>query len=482
MLTVNWQPSKKDNVPLYRQIVVYIKDKIRTGQWPLGSKLPPQRDLAVRFGVNRSTLRTALEELTAGGFIESKPGSCSRISNNTWANFSQTPVDWHPYLHSASYLANLPVIQKINQLEFDPHIIRLGTGELSPQLLPTRQLKQIITQAAAKIDSFGYQEPLGLLPLRQEISRHLNTSGIAVSPASILIVSGALQALQLVFFGLLAPGSHILSERPSYLSSIRLFQTRQLHFSELPLDHSGLQLDSLRFQQQKRQHALLYTIPTFHNPTGTLMPLARRIELLQLCQEMRLPILEDNVYADLWFEQKPPPPLKALDAHGNVLYVDSLSKSVGPGLRIGWIVGPEPVIEKLGDLKMQLDYGSSILSQWTAFEWLAQGMHDQHLQELRTKLLLRRNFVLQTLQENFSGMARWQAPDGGFYIWLQLHKPVSMHQLFQLALNEKILLNPGSIYDTLSNRHLRISYAFADFPDLKKALQQLARILKKMSG
>jgi len=482
MLTINWQPSKKDKVPLYRQIVFYIKDKILTGQWPLGSKLPPQRELAKCFGVNRSTLRIALDELTAVGFIESKPGSGSQISNNTWANFSQQTVDWHPYLSSASYLANLPVIQKINQLEFNPKIIRLGTGELSAELLPTQQLKQLIPQAVAKIDSFGYQEPLGLLALRQEISRQLKKSGIAASPASILIVSGALQALQLVFFGLLAPNSHILSERPSYLSSIKLFQSRQLHFSELPLDQSGLQIDSLRFQQQKRQHALLYTIPTFHNPTGTLMPLPRRIELLQLCQKMRLPILEDNVYADLWLEQKPPPPLKALDTHGNVLYVDSLSKSVGPGLRIGWIVGPEPIIEKLGDLKMQLDYGSSILSQWTACEWLAQGLHDMHMQELRSKLLIRRNFVLQLLEENFSGMAHWTIPSGGFYIWLQLHQPVSMHQLFQLALNAQILLNPGSIYDNLSNRHLRISYAFADLADLKKALQQLACIIKKMSG
>jgi len=481
MLTIDWIPIKKDTVPLYRQIIFYIKAKILSGQWPVGTKLPPQRELAALFAVNRSTLCIALDELTAAGFVESKRGSSSYISNNTWANFSQHSVDWNPYLNTASDLSNIPLIQKINQLEFSPDIIRLGTGELSPSLLPNKRLKSIIAQASQKITSFGYQEPLGLFELREQISLQLKKSGIQASPASILIVSGALQALQLIFFGLLAPYSRILLERPSYLRSLKMFYSRQLQFSEVSLDANGPSLSAIRHQQEKKPHALFYTIPTFHNPTGTLVSATRRHSLVSLCQKLRLPILEDNVYHDLWLDEPPPPSLKSLDTQGNVLHIDSLSKSVGPGLRIGWIVGPEPIIEKLGDLKMQHDYGSSIVSQWIACEWLQQGLHEKHMLQLRQKLKQRRTIMLRCLEKYFHDFAQWQVPAGGFYIWLRLNKPISQQYLFAKALEKKILLNPGSIYDNLSNTNLRLSYAFASPDEIEKSLYELSLILKNFT-
>lgn len=481
MLTIDWIPTKKDTVPLYRQITSYIKTKILSGQWPIGSKLPPQRELSALFAVNRSTLCSALDELSASGFIESKRGSSTFVSNNTWAKFSQPAVDWNPYLDTASDLSNIPLIQKINQLEFSPDIIRLGTGELSPSLLPNKQLQSIIAQAGQKITSFGYQEPLGLLELREQISIQLKKTGIEASPASILIVSGALQALQLIFFGLLSPYSRILLERPSYLRSLKMFSSRQLQFSEVPMDASGPSLSAIRHQQEKKPHALFYTIPTFHNPTGTLVSDARRHSLISLCQKLHLPILEDNVYHDLWLDEPPPPPLKALDTQGSVLHIDSLSKSVGPGLRIGWIVGPEPIIEKLGDLKMQHDYGSSVISQWIAYEWLQHGLHEKHMAQLRQKLKQRRTIMLRFLERHFRDLAHWQIPAGGFYIWLHLNKAISQQQLFAKALQKKILLNPGSIYDNLSNTNLRLSYAFASPDEIEKSLYELSLILKSFT-
>ena len=481
MLHIDWQPAKKGPLPLYRQIFLYIRDKILSGQWPVGTKLPPQRELAAKLGVNRNTLLTAVDELVASGFLDTKQGSGCYVSNNSWSQFSTNRADWQPYINSAAHLGNLPLIQQINQLEFDPHMIRLGTGELAPALLPAAELKEILHTSSAKIDSFGYQEPLGLKQLREQISQHLKKSGIEVSPAGILIVSGALQALQLIFFGLIAPDSHVFIERPSYLSSLKLFQSRQLHFSEVPLDQEGIDIHALRCLQKRRTHSILYTIPTFHNPTGCLMSPERRCDLLHLAQQLRLPIVEDNVYYDLWLDAPPPPPLKALDDAGNVLFIDSLSKSIGPGLRIGWIAGPKPIIEQLGDLKMQHDYGSSILSQWAAAEWFASGLHEVHMQQLRQKLRQRRELMLSVLKEHFSQLATWQRPHGGFYIWLKLNRSLSMPQLFKAARRENILLNPGNIYDSLASAELRLSYAFAEPEDLKTALIRLARVLQKLA-
>lgn len=483
MLTIDWLPNKKDQIPLYKQIFAYIKNKIRTGQWPIHSKLPPQRELAAKLQVNRSTIRIALDELIAEGLLESKMGSGIWVANNTWSLFTtEKKVNWNSYVKSGFYLPNLPFIQEINRLEFDETLIRLGTGEISPHLIPTAQLKSILKKLPDKIQSFGYEEPKGLLYLRQQISKQLEKIGIIASPASIMIVSGALQALQLICFGLLPKDANILLEKPSYLMSLKLFQSMNLHFSELPIDHEGIQIEPLLYQQKQKQHSLLYTIPTFHNPTGILMSEKRRRELLSACHASRLAILEDDVYRDLWLDTPPPPPLKAIDTNGNVIYIDSLSKAISPGLRIGWIVGPEPIIEKLADIKMQNDYGSSCLSQWTAAEWFAGGYHEPHLQKLRQELILRRAAAGKILDENFKELATWTLPKGGFYIWLHLAKPISMHQLFKNCLAQNILINPGSIYDNLSNHHLRISYSYADIPDLKTSLIKLAQIIKRINA
>ncbi len=481
MLTIDWKPVRHTPLPLYRQIYLYIQGKIQSGQWTAGTRLPPQRLLAEKLAVNRSTLLLALDELTADGYISSRQGSGITVSGSAWSELAAASRSWNERLSTDAFLSNQPMIQQINELEFSPQMIRLGTGELAPELFPNSMLKQLIAQTAPKIDSFGYQEPQGLLPLREQISLHLKTHGITAAPSSILIVSGALQALQLICFGLLAPKDAMFVERPSYLLSLKLFRSLQLHFSELPIAADGLSLSDLQAQQKAHRHALLYTIPTFHNPTSALMPLEKRIQLMHLCQKERLPIIEDDVYRDLWLDTEPPLPLKALDDSGLVLYVSSLSKTMGPGLRIGWVAGPEPIIRRLADLKMQHDYGSSILSQWVAAEWLRRDLETSHLQNLRQELRRRRSFMLKYLEENFSSLAEWNIPAGGFYIWIKLNRPLSMPALFQAACKKNILLNPGTIYDQTSNQYLRLSYAYASPEEMHYGLHELSKLIAKGS-
>lgn len=479
MLTIDWQPARHTALPLYRQIYLYIRGKIQSGQWTNGTRLPPQRLLAREFQVNRSTLLPALDELRADGYISSRQGSGIVVNGSAWSELAAAARSWNERLSTDAFLSNQPMVQQINELEFAPQMIRLGTGELAPELFPNDALRQLIAETAPKIDSFGYQEPQGLPGLREQVSRHLRKNGILAAPANILIVSGALQALQLICFGLLAPKDAMFVERPSYLLSLKLFRSLQLRFSEIPMTSSGLSLASLKKQQQSHRHALLYTVPTFHNPTGSLLPLEKRQALLRFCQQARLPIVEDDVYRDLWLDKEPPAPLKALDDSGLVLYVSSLSKTIGPGLRIGWIAGPEPIIRRLADLKMQHDYGSSTLSQWVAAEWLRRDLESTHLLQLREKLRQRRTLTLQCLQANFSQLASWNTPAGGFYIWLKLKKPVSMPALFKAACARNILLNPGTIYDQQSNQYLRISYAYAKPADICAGLRQLAKLLSR---
>ncbi len=479
MLSIDWTPNPKDSIPLYQQISEYMKGKIANGEWPINSKLPPQRTLSRIFQVNRSTLAIALDELIADGLLESKAGSGTWVANNTWSLLtSARPINWTSYLDRGIHLPNLHTIQEINHLEFDPNIIRLGTGELSPEIFPKAMMDCVLKNLPNRIHSLGYEEPRGLPFLREQISIYLSSFGINVSPSSIMIVSGALQALQLICSSLLPKNSTILLERPSYLFSLKLFQSMNMDLCGIPLDEDGIEISPISFHKKYKNVNLLYTIPCFHNPTGITMTEKRRKSILEVCQKEQLPIIEDDVYRELWLDTPPPTPLKALEKEGLVLYLGSLSKSLSPGLRIGWIVGPEPVIERLADIKMQNDYGSSSLSQWAAAEWLASGLYQIHLEEVRAQLRIRREVACNALNTHFSDIATWQIPKGGFYIWLILNQAVSMQKLFKAALDNGLLIHPGNIYDTLSNRHLRLSYSYASLPEMEKGLRLLSIIIK----
>jgi GntR family transcriptional regulator of abcA and norABC len=463
----------------YKQIIDYIKKQIANGEWPIGSKLPSQRELAKMFDVNRSTVITALEELIADGLIEGIMGKGTIVINNTWTLMKQeSPANWSENIQFGNHLASMSTVQTINLEESNSELIQFSKGELSPHMFPLKEMQAIIEKVSNELSPFGYEEPKGNRKLREAISLFLKEKGIYASPASILIVSGALQALQLISIGLLQRGSAVFLDQPSYLYSLSTFQSAGMHLSGIPMDNDGILVNKLKLKKIQKERAILYTIPSFHNPTGILMTADRRKELLQTAKDLQLPIIEDDVYGDLWLDTSPPPSLKAQDKFGNVLYVGSLSKSLTPGLRIGWVVGPQPVIERLADLKMQTDYGSSALSQRVAAEWFRSGLYKEHLKRIREQLRLRKIAALDALTIYMKNLASWEEPKGGFFIWLQIHPEFAIRDLHVKVLAKGFLLNPGSIYAQQNRQCFRLSYAYASIEDIVKGIKMISEIIK----
>ncbi|HMM19235.1 MAG TPA: PLP-dependent aminotransferase family protein [Selenomonadales bacterium] len=480
-VAIDWKPDPASKVPVYKQIVSFISRKISSGDWLVGYKLPAQREMAKLFNVNRSTVVEALEELKAQGLIEGNFGQGTQIVNNTWSLMISTPpTNWQSYISSGIHQANLPTVQVINKQEFMAGITRLSTGEISPDLFPYDMMQKVLCKLPERVHSLSYIEPLGLPELRKTLSRYLEKYGLKVSPSNLLIVSGSLQALQLISIGLLQPGSTVFVETPSYIKSLHVFQSAGMKLAGVPMDDRGLLPAMLSRKKSSRGTALLYTIPTFHNPTGTVMTEDRRRELLEWCAGNRLPMIEDDAYRELWLDEPPPLPMKARDQSGTVLYTGTVSKTLAAGLRLGWLAGPEPVVERLGDVKMQTDYGTSSLSQWALTEWIESGLYDEHLAILRKRLKERREYVLRVLEGCFKGLAAWNTPAGGFYIWLRLPDGVPTEKLFHLALAEKLLINPGSLYDFAKNPYIRISYAFAPLAALDRGLVRLAELVRSL--
>jgi len=470
---MEWQPNRYSHLTIQQQIIDWIKQRIQSGEWPIHTKLPTQRKLAEAMGVNRSTIVNAIEELVADGILSTRVGDGTYVSNNSWnVLIKSNHPDWEKHISSSIYEPNFQTIQLINEYEQREDIIRLGTGELSPELLPTTALQCSLQNVQISARDIGYSEPKGSRQLRHVLSQHAMKRGIHASPDSIMIVSGALQALQLISLGLLEPGSTIFQEAPSYLNSVRPFQSAGMRIVSLERgNRDNNLLDQITVMKGKKQ-SLFYTVPTLHNPTGSIMSLNERRELLQICASQQIPIIEDDVYHDLAFGEVPPS-LKSLDSSGQVLYIGSMSKTLSPGLRIGWIIGPEPVIDRLADIKMQTDYGSSAFSQQIARYWLESGLYEEHIVKLREQLKRRADFVEEILRTRFSSIATWNKPAGGFYIWLRLHEPLVNKSLFLKLIKQNVLINPGYIYDAKDFYHIRLSYAYASFEQLETGLNIL---------
>lgn len=433
--------------------------------------------MAQAFGVNRSTIVSAMEELISYGILESDFGGGTKVASNTWSLRMSQPPDWNKYIASGPFGANLSTIQTINKMEFEPGYIRIGTGELSPELYPGKLVSKIFRRMPERIPNLGYLGTLGLPELGDALSEWLKTNqGIDAEPSNIMIASGSLQGLQLVSVCMLKRGSNVYTEAPSYLKSLQIFQSAGMNLQGIPLDEEGLQYWNMK---DASNDALLYTIPTYHNPTGTVMSEERRREVMSFCKKQRMPILEDDAYGQLWLDEKPPASLKSRDKTGSVIYMGTISKTMAPGLRIGWVVGPEAVVYRLGDVKMQTDYGASSVSQWMMTELITSGDYDIYLEELRKELRARRDNALAALDKHFKGLATWKKPKGGFYIWLRFDKRLPMDKIFNEALKAGILLNPGNVYDYAENHAIRLSYAYADPEDLTKALEILAAIIEK---
>ncbi len=480
---MDWKLSSHPHHTLQAQIVARITQRIEQGDWVAGTRLPAQRELAVRFGVNRSTVQAALDELKADGLLETRRGSGAYVSGSAWnALLARSQPNWQRHIRMSVHRPNLHTIRLINESEPDPSFIRLGTGELSPELLPAKQLERSLHDLKLDPRALGYSEPLGSLRLRLAICNKLAAIGIHAQPDHVCIVSGALQALQLISVGLLEEGSAVFHESASYLNSVHPFQSAGMRMLTFQTDSEDSDARERLARAGRGRQSLLYAVPTLNNPTGRSWTEKERKAVYEACSDLRIPIVEDDVYRDLLFTPGLPP-IKASDSSGQVLYLGSLSKSLSPGLRIGWIVAPSPVIARLADVKMQTDYGSSAFSQEIAAHWLESGLYAHNAGKLRSELQARAVFAQQALHDKLGEFANWKTPEGGFYIWLRFRYPIVDKKFFRRLLDRKVLINPGYIYEPNDLHHIRFSYAYASQAEMITGLDVLREeVIRSLSN
>ncbi|KQL46151.1 transcriptional regulator [Brevibacillus choshinensis] len=474
---MEWQPDKQGDTPVYQQITRWLEQQIIQGDLPPGSSLPAERVLAQRFGVNRGTVSAAYEELRAAGLLQSMQGSGTWVSRHLWG--VQRVPNWHKYTNGGAFLPAYPLVKRIQEACFDPSIINLAKAELATPLIPSLDAEALLRLQQSPQFELGYTHPKGDQGLREVLSRHLGKQyGISASPEEILVTSGAQQALHLISLCLLSPGDAVAMEGPSYSYSLPLFTSAGLRLYKLSMDAEGIIPEEIRRLHQEHKLRMVFANPTYHNPTGSVMSERRRRQILDTCMELRIPLVEDDAYAALAMKdsKRPPLPIKAIDTSGTVLYVNSVSKTIAPGLRIGWLVGPRSVVERLADAKQQMDFGTSTVSQQLARSFLEHDRWEAQIERLSTYLYHQRRAMVTALETHLADWVEWNVPEGSYHVWCRLREPCDERLLLDAAIREGVVYNPGSVYGAEAG-WLRLTYSWEKHESIDEGVRRLKKAL-----
>ncbi|MHC2336367.1 aminotransferase-like domain-containing protein [Bradyrhizobium sp. USDA 4454] len=330
--------------------------------------------------------------------------------------------------------------------------------------------------------------PQGYLPLRQFLTEKLKRdAGIACTPDEIMIVSGSLQALDLVNQTLLAKGDTVLIEQETYQGSLNRLTRLGVNAVGIPLDADGIRIDALAaaladHKQRGITPKYIYTIPTVQNPTGSILPESRRAEMLKLSKEYGVPIFEDDCYADLIWNGQRPPAIYAMSTHGGVIHIGSFSKSIAPALRVGFIVAPWEIMSRM--LPLKTDAGSGALEQMVLAEYCAPHFAT-HVPKLTRGLRAKLDTLMEALNEQFGTAAEFEAPKGGIFLWVKLPDNVDTLKLYQAALAAGVSINPGPEWSTSkahSGSRLRLCFASPSHEQIREGVAVLAEVCRKEFG
>ena len=364
------------------------------------------------------------------------------------------------------------VIREILKVTEKPGIISFAGGLPSPETFPVDAFaaacaKVLLTDGHAALQ---YAASEGYAPLRQWVAASLPW---AVDPDQVLITTGSQQALDLIAKILIDPGSRVLVETPTYLGALQAFTPMEPQFASVASDADGPDLNDLAAKAAGAR--FLYVLPNFQNPTGNSMTEARRADLSETAARIGLPIVEDNPYGDLWFDHPPPLPLTARNPDG-CIYMGSFSKTLAPGLRLGFLVAPKPLYPKLLQAKQAADLHTPGFNQRIAYEVLKDGFPDRHVPAIRARYKTQRDAMLAALAKEMPADVSWNRPAGGMFLWARLPEGMNAVDLLARAVEKNVAFVPGAAFyaEHADVRCLRLSFGTASAAQIDLGVKALA--------
>lgn len=441
--------------PVYRHIAQAIERNITTGALALDFRLPAERELAEALKVSRTTVVSAYRDLETRGLVRGYVGRGTFVSAAPEA--SGAPFAWRGKVAAAAARSNDGAIRDLLRHAADPGVVSVAAGTPALEAFPIDAYRRSMDRALKRDVrlAWGHSPTEGLPVLREAIAHRFGGQ-----PHNVLVLAGAQQGLDLLARCLVDPGDTVVVDRPGYLGALHTFNAAGARV--VGWDVMRHDLDELEDLITRYRPKLIYTNPTFQNPTGWTMPLKLRRQLLTLASRLRVPIIEDDTYRELFLNTPPPPSLHSMDTQSVVIHLNTFSKVLAPGLRLGWLSAAPPIIEQLALLKQRSDPHMPNLNQMILADMIADGTFDRHLASLRTEHRRRRDAMMGALERHgAAGKLQWTVPDGGLYLWCRLTGRLKASQVQAHALAESIAFVRGEAFyvDQAGEREIRICFS-----------------------
>jgi 2-aminoadipate transaminase len=385
-------------------------------------------------------------------------------------------IQWH-FSERAQQLKS-SAIREILKVTMRPEIISFAGGLPSPETFPVERMRaayDAVLSRQGKV-ALQYGPTDGYGPLREWVADSLSTDGAKIVPDQVMMVSGSQQGLDLLAKILIDEGSKVLVETPSYLGALQAFSLYRPEFVSVPTDDAGLLPDAVAAIGQGAR--LLYALPNFQNPTGRSMSTERRLALVDICAKMGLPLIEDDPYGALSYNGEPLPKMLTMNPNG-VIYMGSFSKVLTPGIRLGYVVAPQPLIRKMEQAKQATDLHTAQLTQMVVHEVIKDGFLAQHIPTIRKLYADQCQAMLAALTEFFPASVSWTRPEGGMFIWITLPPHIDSMQLLDEAIAQHVAFVPGAPFYANSPQQntLRLSFVTVPPEKIREGVARLGKLI-----
>ena len=465
--------DKTYDIPLYQQLAEQITFLIEQGEIKPNEKLPPIRRLAEILGVNNVTVVNAYKHLESKKIIYSHVGSGTFVSE---IKLSELPDPVLKNQYSAGFSIDFDIQNAIN----------FAKSTVNPDLFPVEEFKAAFNEVLDRDlgNAFSYQESQGYMPLRGEICKDLLKYNIKTTEDKIQIISGAQQGIDIISKSMLGIGDVVFVEKPTYYGALGAFASRGAQIVEIDMEPDGMNMDRLENLLKVMRPKFIYIMSYFQTPTCCSYSLDKKYRLLNLAAKYDTYILEEDNQNEFIYNGEDVIPVKALDYKNRVMYVKSYSKSIMPGLRIGFMALPKKILNQLLSVKYTTDIATSGFIQ-RAFElFLSSGGYDKHIRQMREIFKVRYNTAIRAIDTYLAPHVNYTPPAGGVNLWLTLKdKHISAENLSQKLLKENVIITPGSLYSSGNESipSFRLSYAGVDNAYISLGIKKIAESLKEPS-
>ena len=467
----------------YEALAQEIAESIAHGTLRPGDRLPSVREASRSRGVSPSTVFEAYYLLEARGQIEARPRSGYFVSHAV--NWQQEPESSTPVASERTVEVSELVFQVLGHAK-NRALVPMGSAFPSPLLFPLPKLALATGKALRRLDPWRTVEDLspGSAALRRQIGLRYLGMGCSVDTEELVITNGAMEALNLCLESVTQPGDLVAVESPTFYAALQALERRSLRAVEIATHpRTGIDVAALAAVMERHPVKACWLMPNFQNPLGSLMPDGAKQALVELLARREVPLIEDDVYGELYFGVRRPRPAKAWDRAGRVMHCSSFSKTLAPGYRVGWVAAGRYAGE-VAQRKLMSSIAAPLPSQEGLSEYLEHGGYDRHLRQLRATLAQHRQTTLRDIAKHFPPGTRATRPEGGYFIWVELPPKIDALELHRLALSQGISLAPGHLFsaDHRFKHHVRINFGHPDHKEFHAAIKTVGTIARALAS